>query len=65
MVYEDNVHSYSYRDIMVSTIVLLERVIDLHVFLQVSFEYARFVKYKCNKIQKIWIVSGLYLTLEK
>ena len=53
MFYEDNVHSYSYRDIMVSTIVLLVMyVIGLHVFLQVSFEYAISVKYKCNKIQK-------------
>ena len=53
MFYEDNVHSYSYRDIMVSTIVLLVMyVIGLHVFLQVSFEYTRCVKYKCKKNTK-------------
>ena len=59
MVYEDNVHSYSYRDIMVSTIVLLVMyVIGLHVFLQVSVEHARCVKYQCKKIQKkIYVVS--------
>ena len=64
MIYEDNVHSYSYRDILVSTIVLLVMYVYIAgnkrftCILQLSVEYTRCVKYKCNKIQKIWIVSG-------
>ena len=46
MFFEDNVHSYSYKDIMVSTNVLFViYVIGLHVFLQISVEYAKCVKY--------------------
>ena len=46
MFYEDNVHSYSYKDKMVSTNVLFViYVIGLHVFLQISVEYAKCVKY--------------------
>ena len=59
MFFEDNVHSYSYKDIMVSTNVLFViYVISLHVFLQISVEYAKCVKYKYNKIQKkIYVIS--------
>ena len=64
MFYEDNVHSYSYRDILVSTIVLFVMYVyiagskSVTCILQVFVEYTRCVKYKFNKIQKIWVVSG-------
>ena len=35
---------------------LLQVIRGLHVFLRVSVEYSSCVNYKCNKIQKIWVV---------
>ena len=45
--------------------VILQVVGGLHVFLHISVKYTRCVKYKCRKIQKIWVISGKYLTLDK
>ena len=38
--------------------VILQVVRGLHVFLHIFVEYTRCGKYKCRKIQKIWVVGG-------